>query len=61
MDLTTIDVTGIPAVEIGDEVTLIGEQGRERITAYDHADIAGTIPYEILCNISSRVPRVVKD
>ncbi|MBV8114944.1 MAG: alanine racemase, partial [Silvibacterium sp.] len=61
MDLTTIDVTDIPGVEIGDEVTLIGEQGRERITAYDHADLVGTIPYEILCNISSRVPRVVKD
>lgn len=61
MDLTTIDVTDIPGVEIGDEVTLIGEHGRERITAYDHADLAGTIPYEILCNIAARVPRVVKD
>jgi alanine racemase len=61
MDLTTIDVTDIPGVEIGDEVTLIGEQGRERITAYDHADWADTIPYEILCNIAARVPRVMKD
>jgi len=61
MDLTTIDVTHIPGVEIGDEVTLIGEQGRERITAYEHADLAGTIPYEILCNIAARVHRVVKD
>jgi alanine racemase len=61
MDLTTIDVTDVPGVEIGDEVTLIGEEGRERITAYDHADLAGTIPYEILCNIAARVPRVVKD
>lgn len=59
MDLTTIDVTDIPGVEIGDEVALIGEQGRERITAYDHADLAGTIPYEILCNIAARVPRVM--
>jgi alanine racemase len=61
MDLTTIDVTDVPGVEIGDEVTLIGEHGRERITAYDHADLAGTIPYEILCNIAARVPRVMKD
>ena len=61
MDLTTVDVTEIPAVEIGDEITLIGEQGRERITAWDHADLAGTIPYEILCNIAARVPRVMKD
>ncbi len=59
MDLTTIDVTDIPGVEIGDEVTLIGEQGRERITAYDHADLADTIPYEILCNVAARVPRVM--
>jgi alanine racemase len=61
MDPTTIDVTDIPGVEIGDEAILIGEQGRERITAYDHADLANTIPYEILCNIAARVPRVMKD
>jgi alanine racemase len=61
MDLTIIDVTDIPGVEIGDEVVLIGEQGREKITAYDHADWADTIPYEILCNIAARVPRVMKD
>lgn len=61
MDLTTIDVTGIPGVEIGDEAVLIGQQERERITAWDHADHAGTIPYEILCNIAARVPRVMKD
>jgi len=61
MDLTTIDVTDIPGVEIGDEVAILGEQGKERITAYDHADFANTIPYEILCNIAARVPRVMKD
>jgi alanine racemase len=61
MDLTTIDVTDIPGVEIGDEVSLIGEQGNERITAWDHADLVDTIPYEILCNIAARVPRVMKD
>lgn len=61
MDLTTIDVTDIPTVEIGDEVALIGEQQKERITAYDHADLVDTIPYEILCNIAARVPRIMKD
>ena len=61
MDLTTIDVTDIPGAEIGDEVALIGEQQKERITAYDHADLVDTIPYEILCNIAARVPRVMKD
>ena len=61
MDLTIIDVTDIPGVEIGDEGVLIGQQERHEITAYDHADLAGTIPYEILCNIAARVPRIMKD
>jgi alanine racemase len=61
MDLTIVDVTDIPGVEIGDEAVLIGSQGPETITAYDHADLIGTIPYEILCNISARVPRVEVD
>jgi alanine racemase len=39
-------------------VTLIGESGSEAITAQDLADWAGTIPYEILTNINTRVPRV---
>jgi alanine racemase len=42
----------------GDEVILIGESGGEEITAQDLADWAGTIPYEILTNINTRVPRV---
>lgn len=61
MDLTTVDVTDILSVAAGDEVVLIGSQGAEMITAYDHADIAGTIPYEVLCNIGARVPRVIVD
>jgi alanine racemase len=42
----------------GDDVTLLGESGSEAITAQDLADWAGTIPYEILTNINTRVPRV---
>jgi alanine racemase len=42
----------------GDEVILIGESGGQVITAQDLADWAGTIPYEILTNINTRVPRV---
>jgi alanine racemase len=57
MDITLIDVTGL-AVDVGDEVILIGESGDRAITAWDHAGHAQTIPYEILCNISARVPRV---
>jgi alanine racemase len=47
MDLTVVDVTGIDAVATGDEVVLLGEG----ITAEDHARLAGTIPYEILCGV----------
>jgi alanine racemase len=57
MDLTMVDVTGIPGVRIGDEVTLIGSTEKRSITAWDHANMAMTIPYEILCGISKRVPR----
>jgi alanine racemase len=57
MDLTLIDVTGIPGASMGDEVILIGKSGEIEITAREHAAIAGTIPYEILCGISKRVPR----
>ena len=42
----------------GDEVVLLGEGGREAITCEDLAEWAGTIPYEILTNINTRVPRV---
>jgi alanine racemase len=57
MDLTIVDVTNIPGAEIGDEVVLIGRSGDELITAIDHARWSGTIPYEILCNLSERVVR----
>ncbi len=57
MDMTMIDVTDVPGVEVGHEATLIGQQGAERITAADLAAWQQTIPYEILCAIGSRVPR----
>ncbi len=57
MDLTIVDVSHIPGVEIGDEVVLIGRSGDERITAVDHARWSDTIAYEILCNLSERVVR----
>lgn len=58
MDLVTIDVTDVPGVRYGDEAVLIGEQGGERITAEEIAAKIGTIPYEVLCAISVRVPRI---
>jgi alanine racemase len=61
MDQTILDVTDIPSIEIGDEVVLIGKQGSQEITAYDLADLTGTIPYEITCAIGARVPRILVD
>lgn len=47
MNLTTVDVTDLPAASLGDEVTVLGDG----ITADDHARLAGTISYEILCGV----------
>ena len=58
MDMTMLDVTGVKDVQLGDEVVLIGTQGAKEITVLDVALKAGTIPYEILCNIGTRVSRV---
>jgi alanine racemase len=58
MDQLMVDAGANAAVQIGDEVTLIGSAGGETVTAWDLADQAGTIPYEILTGIGERVPRV---
>jgi alanine racemase len=47
MNLTTVDVTDIPHAAVGDEVTLLGDG----VTADDHAHLAHTISYEILCGV----------
>ncbi len=61
MDLTLIDVTDIPGVVAGDEAILLGSQGDLNVDAQQHAILADTIAYEILCNISKRVPRKYTD
>ncbi len=58
MDLTTIDITHCPPVEIGDAVTLLGTEGEVSIDAQQIARLAGTISYSILCAIHARVKRV---
>ncbi len=57
MDLTLADVTGIPGVAVADEVVLLGSHDGLSVDAREHAELANTIPYEILCSISKRVPR----
>lgn len=59
MDQTMVDV-GNCEVRVGDEVVLIGSQGKEKITAEELALKSGTIPYEIVCGLGSRIPRIHK-
>jgi alanine racemase len=61
MDLTTIDVTHSPGVQVGDAVTLLGADGGLSIDAQQIARTAGTISYSVLCGISSRVKRFYAD
>ena len=61
MDMMTIDVTGLGDVVPGDEVVIIGRQGEEgwqRIDAREMAAVIGTIPWEVVCRLGTRVERV---
>jgi alanine racemase len=57
MDMLTADVTDIEGVGPGDEVVFLGSQAEKSIDAREMADWIGTIPYEILCRLGSRVER----
>jgi alanine racemase len=57
MDMTMIDVTGTD-VAPGDEVVIVGEQGQESLGVRETAAAIGTIPYELLCRVGSRIQRV---
>ncbi|MBF0109030.1 MAG: alanine racemase [Magnetococcales bacterium] len=57
MDMTTVDVTGIPDVRVGDRVILIGRCGDEEILAEDVACWSEKSNYEILCNLGNRIRR----
>ena len=58
MDQCMIDVTDIEGVKIGDEVILMGSDGKLKFDVDDIAPLLGTINYEVLCMLSKRVPRV---
>jgi alanine racemase len=60
MDLTLVDVTRLPGVSVGDEVVLLGTSDGLCVDAREHAALADTVVYEILCGISKRVPRRFK-
>ncbi len=60
MDQTVVDVTDLPGVRCGDEVVLIGRQGAQEISASEFSAWADTIPWETLCSITKRVPRLYR-
>ncbi len=61
MDLTLLDVTDVPGVDIGDEIILLGQADHCSVTALEIAETVGTVPYEVLCSIGKRVPRIYLD
>lgn len=60
MDQIMVDVGRDTAVEVGDEVVLMGRQGDDAISIYEWCEVLQTIPYEVTCWMSERVPRVYK-
>jgi alanine racemase len=60
MDQTVVDVTDVPGVACGDEVVLVGRQGTDEITVGEFSRWADTIPWETLCSVTKRVPRVYR-
>jgi alanine racemase len=60
MDQTMVDVSGLPEVNVGDEVVLIGRQGNEAILASELAQKAGSIAWEIFTGITKRAVRVYR-
>jgi alanine racemase len=59
MDLCMVDATDVEGVQQGDEVVLLGRQGQGEILVGELAELAETISYEVLCALSSRIPRVL--
>ncbi|MGL5064606.1 MAG: alanine racemase, partial [Microcoleus sp.] len=58
MDQLILDVSEIPDLEVGEVVTLLGNDGKNQITADDWAEVLGTISWEILCGFKHRLPRI---
>ena len=58
MDVTVVDITGVPEVTEGDVATLLGSEGEQSLTIDDLAALAGTISYEVLTGMTARLPRI---
>lgn len=61
MDQIIVDVNRVPKVKVGDPVTILGRDKNEIITAEDLGRLAGTINYEIVCNLGNRLERIYKN
>lgn len=61
MDQMMVDIKGVSSCQVGDEVVVIGKQLDQEITWNEVASMAHTIPYELLCNLSSRSRRIYLD
>ena len=61
MDMAMVDVTDIPEAAVGDDAVLFGSDAEAFLSAEEVASWADTIPYEILCAVSARVPRVYRE
>jgi alanine racemase len=60
MDQTVVDVTDVAGVACGDEAVLVGRQAGEEITTAEFSRWADTIPWETLCSVTKRVPRLYR-
>lgn len=60
MDQFMVDVTGIEDVSQGDEVTLMGADHGAYLSVYELAELSGRFPYEFVCDVGKRVPRVYR-
>lgn len=60
MDQFMVDVTDIPSVKRGDRVTLVGQDGKNKISVEDLSKLCGRFNYEFVCDINKRVDRIFK-
>ena len=58
MDMCMVDITRVPEAKVGDVVTVFGEDGGDSIELTSLANRLGTIPYELMCGINKRIPRI---
>ena len=61
MDMCMLDISGVPEAQVNDVVTVFGEDGGDEIEVESLSNRLNTIPYEILCGVNKRIPRIYLD